>query len=132
MLGCNRLAATYQPVSCLRKGRTLVKPLVMAARSDQTNSAGGKRSPVVNSVRNTARYTTQIRLGPETVVQEDGQLPTEDPVKLTIIYPVKGLVSPTSLGKNMLHSLEHVLLQQGSLVRCSICISLYAVLRFES
>ena len=105
MWDCSRLAATCQPVSCLRKGRSLVKPLVMAARSEQTHSAGGKRSYAVNSVPNTARYTVQIGLGPETVTQKDGLLPTEDPLKLTIVYPVKGLASKISLGKNLLHCL---------------------------
>ena len=122
MLGCSRLAATRQPVSCLRKGRAWVKPLVMAARSEQTHSADGKRSHAVDSVRNTARYTAQIGLGRETVTQKDGLLPTEDPLKLTIVYPVKGLVSTISLGQKPAALPEYVLLQRASLDSFSICI----------
>ena len=99
MLGCNRLASTCQPASCLRKGRALVKPLVMAATSEPTHSPDGKSSQAVKNIKNTARYTAQIGLGPETVLQKNGLLPTEDPLKLTIFYPVQGLDLITFLGQ---------------------------------
>lgn len=86
MLGCNRLTLNRHPVPCWRKGQAL-KPLVMAAH---THGAGDKRSHAVNSDKHTSRYTARIELGPDTVTQKDGLLPTEDPLKLTLIYPVKG------------------------------------------
>ena len=87
MLGCNKLTLNCQPVSCWRKDQAFVKPLVMAAH---TQWAGDTRSHAVNSDQKTSRYTAKIDLGPETVTQTDGLLPTEVPLKLTLIYPVTG------------------------------------------
>ena len=94
MLSCSTLTAAQQSLPCLRKrAQVFSKPLVMAASSDQTRSAAGTRLQAVNNVNNTARYTAEIDLGPETVVQMEGLLPTENPLKLTLIYPVKGFKS---------------------------------------
>ena len=87
MLGCNKLTLNCDPVSCWRKGQAFIKPLVMAAH---THGAGDTRSHAVNSHQKTSRYTAKIELGPGTVTQKDGLLPTEDPLKLTLTYPVTG------------------------------------------
>lgn len=87
MLGCNKLTLNCHPVSCWRKGQAFIKPLVMAAH---THGAGDTRSHAVNSDQKTSPYTAKIELGPGTVTQKDGLLPTEDPLKLTLIYPVTG------------------------------------------
>ena len=59
----------------------------------QTHSTRGKGVHAVESMRETAQYTVTIALGPKTVTQADGLLPTEDPLKLTLVYPVKGFSS---------------------------------------
>ena len=86
MTGYSTLTAR-QPSLCLRKAPAFVKPLVLAATVDQMDSAGDKRAHAVEQKRNVARYVAQICLGPETVTQEQGLLPTEDPLNLTLVYP---------------------------------------------
>lgn len=67
----------------------MIKPLVMAAAA-QTHSPGDKRVYAADRVQETAQYTVEIALGPKTVTQADGLLPTEDPLQLTLFYPVQG------------------------------------------
>lgn len=55
------------------------------------DSTGSTRAYAVKQEQKTARYVAEICLGPATVIQKDGLLPTEDPLKLTLIYPVEGL-----------------------------------------
>ena len=70
-----------------------IKPQVMAVRFEQMDSDGSRRAHAVKQEQRTARYVTQIRLGPETVTEKHGLFPTEDPLKLTLVYPVEGLDS---------------------------------------
>lgn len=88
--GCSRLTA-HQPCLSVRKGRPLIKLPVRSSTPEQMDSAGSTRAHAVEREQKTARYVAEICLGPATVVQKDGLLPTEDPLKLTLIYPVKGL-----------------------------------------
>lgn len=78
-----------RPLPCLGRTRVLIKPLVMAAAA-QTHSACNKLVYAADRVRETSQYTVKIALGPTTVTQADGLLPTEDPLQLTLIYPVEG------------------------------------------
>ena len=55
------------------------------------DSTGSTRAHAVKKEQKTARYVAEIYLGPATVTQKDGLLPTENPLKLTLIYPVEGL-----------------------------------------
>ena len=65
----------------------------MSASAEQMQCAGGNRAHAVKQEQKTARYVAEMRVGPETVTQKDGLLPTEDPLKLTLVYPVQGLDS---------------------------------------
>ena len=91
---CMSGLTAHQSLLCLRKARAFIKPpLSVAATTDQMDSAGGKRAHAVKQEQSTARYVAQIRLGPETVTQKQGSLPTEDPLKLTLVYSVEGFDS---------------------------------------
>lgn len=90
MSGCSRLTA-HQPCLSVCKTRSLIKLPVRGSTPEQMDSAGCTRAHAVKKEQKTARYVAEICLGPATVVQKDGLLPTEDPLKLTLIYPVKGL-----------------------------------------
>lgn len=90
MLGCSIPTAAYYSLPGLGKTRVMIKPPGMA-EAKMTHNAGGKAIHAANRVQDTAQYTTKFVLGPDTVTQKDGLLPTEDTIKLTLIYPIQGL-----------------------------------------